>query len=414
MKKGTEKTCMKISLLGLCFLIVSVLGAAAPQKQGNPPTMISVFALLTITVGNTAPEAEWPQWRGPLRNGLSSETGLLKQWPDKGPAVTWSITNLGEGYGSAALKADRIYVQGTSGTASEAKSAVFCLNRADGKTIWSVTLGPKIDHDRGNGPRGTPTLDGDRLYVLTENGDLACLRERDGSRVWSKNILKEFGGSNPKWLISESPLVDGNRLIVSPGGSGAGHCVAGQNDRRRDLARERAERPGGLCLLHRGGRGRRAQLHQLHCERGGRRARQRWQADVALPQRRQSRRQCRDADLCRQQSLLFFSLRHGRGIAQPDGAERRGQSAGSLLHARDDEPPRRNGHGQWLSLRLLQLNPDLPGVQHGQGNVERSQRRQRLNQLRGRDVVSARRETTGRVGRSQSQCLCRERALPDQ
>jgi outer membrane protein assembly factor BamB len=185
--------------------------------------LLSTFALLTITVGSTAPEVEWPQWRGPLRNGLSSETGLLKQWPEKGPALTWSITNLGEGYGSVATKADRIYVQGTSGTASEAKSAVFCLNRADGKTIWSVTIGPKVDHqERGNGPRGTPTLDGDRLYVLTENGDLACLRERDGSRVWSKNILKEFGGSNPKWLISESPLVDGNRLIVSPGGSGAG------------------------------------------------------------------------------------------------------------------------------------------------------------------------------------------------
>jgi outer membrane protein assembly factor BamB len=117
-----------------------------------------------------------------------------------------------------AIKADRLYVQGTKGS----ESAIFCLNRADGKTIWSVSLGPKVDESRGNGPRGTPTLDGDRLYVLTENGDLACLRERDGSRVWGKNILKEYDGSNPKWLISESPLVDGNRLIVSPGGSGAG------------------------------------------------------------------------------------------------------------------------------------------------------------------------------------------------
>jgi outer membrane protein assembly factor BamB len=180
--------------------------------------LICAFALLSVTAGNTTPEAEWPQWRGPLRNGLSPETGLLKQWPANGPAVAWSITNLGEGYGSLAIKADRLYVQGTKGS----ESAVFCLNRADGKTIWSVSLGPKVDESRGNGPRGTPTLDGDRLYVLTENGDLACLRERDGSRVWGKNILKEYGGSNPKWLISESPLVDGNRLIVSPGGGGAG------------------------------------------------------------------------------------------------------------------------------------------------------------------------------------------------
>ena len=157
--------------------------------------LFCAFALLTIPVGNTAPEAEWPQWRGPLRNGLSSETGLLKQWPENGPAVTWSITNLGEGYGSVAVKADRIYAQGTSGAAGEAKSTVFCLNRSDGKTIWSVAFGPRVEQDKGNGPRGTPTLDGDRLYVLTENGDLACLRERDGSRIWSKNILKEYGGS---------------------------------------------------------------------------------------------------------------------------------------------------------------------------------------------------------------------------
>ena len=184
--------------------------------------LLCAFALLPLTAGTVAPEAEWPQWRGPQRNGLSGETGLLKQWPEKGPATVWSIANLGEGYGSVAIRGDRVYVQGTSGTAAEAKSTVFCLNRADGKTIWSIAFGQKVDQDTGNGPRGTPTLDADRLYVLTENGDLACLREKDGSMVWSKNILKEFGGSNPRWLISESPLIDGNKLVVSPGGSGAG------------------------------------------------------------------------------------------------------------------------------------------------------------------------------------------------
>src|SRR5262249_45159266 len=124
----------------------------------------------------------------------------------------------GEGYGSIAIKGDRIYVQGTTATAS----TVFCLNRADGKTVWSASIGQKGKEGRGNGPRSTPTIDDDRVYVLTENGDLACLRARDGSRVWNKNILKEFGGSNPGWLISESPLVDNNNLIVSPGGNGAG------------------------------------------------------------------------------------------------------------------------------------------------------------------------------------------------
>jgi outer membrane protein assembly factor BamB len=166
---------------------------------------------------SNAANADWPQWRGPQRNGLSSDKGLLKQWPESGPSKVWSISNLGEGFGSLAVVGERIYVQGTSGSAS----TLFCLNRADGKTIWTTSLGPKVSEGRGNGPRSTPTVDGDRVYVLTENGDLACLRTRDASRLWSKNILKEFGGENPGWLISESPLIDGNHLIVTPGGSGA-------------------------------------------------------------------------------------------------------------------------------------------------------------------------------------------------
>lgn len=181
-----------------------------------------VLLLSSFTTGAPAPtslaEGDWPQWRGASRNGLSSETGLLKQWPAGGPKSIWTISELGEGYGAVALSGNRIYVQGTRAEAS----VVFALNRADGKAVWSTALGPKGNERRGNGPRATPTLDGDRLYVLTENGDLACLRARDGSSVWRKNILKDFGGSNPGWLISESPLVDGNRLVVSPGGRDAG------------------------------------------------------------------------------------------------------------------------------------------------------------------------------------------------
>lgn len=161
---------------------------------------------------------DWPQWRGPERDGISAEKGLLKQWPAAGPKQVWSISNLGEGYGSLSIQGERIFVQGTTRSAS----VVYSLNRADGKTVWTASLGPKVDEGRGNGPRSTPTIDGDRIYVLTENGDLACLRAKDGSRIWSRNILRDFGGDNPKWLISESPLIDGNRVIVSPGGSGAG------------------------------------------------------------------------------------------------------------------------------------------------------------------------------------------------
>src|SRR5262245_20391442 len=169
---------------------------------------------------NTVPSgpSDWPQWRGPERNGLSKDTGLIKQWPSSGPRQIWSNSTTGEGYGSLAIKGDRIFVQGSRGGAS----VVFCLSRADGKTVWSAALGAKVNQGEGNGPRSTPTIDNDRVYALTENGDLACLRALDGVPLWRKNILKEFGGSNPGWLISESPLIDGDHVIVTPGGRGAG------------------------------------------------------------------------------------------------------------------------------------------------------------------------------------------------
>lgn len=161
--------------------------------------------------------ADWPQWQGPDRTRISKETGLLKEWPASGPPVVWTANGLGAGYGSMAVAGDRVFVQGVRGRSS----VVIALNRADGKEVWSKALGPPQTNDRGPGPRGTPTVDGDRLYVLTENGDLACLKT-DGTAMWQRNILHDFGGSQLQWLISESPLVDGPHVVVSPGGHGAG------------------------------------------------------------------------------------------------------------------------------------------------------------------------------------------------
>lgn len=195
----------------------------APRSPGRGgfrglfATLTCVAALATSADSQSAP-GDWPQWRGPDRTGLSRESGLLSKWPSSGPALAWSAGNLGSGYGSIAVSGDRIFVQGTR----SGRSIVVTLNRADGKELWSKALGPAGDNDRGPGPRGTPTVDGDRVYVLTENGDLACLLARDGTSVWQRNILKDFGGRNIPWLISESPLVDGNQLIVTPGGRNAG------------------------------------------------------------------------------------------------------------------------------------------------------------------------------------------------
>ena len=161
--------------------------------------------------------ADWPQWQGPTRTRVSPETGLLKEWPSSGPPIVWTATGVGSGYGSMAIAGDRVFVQGVRGR----NSAVIALNRADGKEVWSKALGASQADDRGPGPRSTPTVDGDRLYVLTENGDLACLKI-DGTAVWQRNILRDFRGRQLQWLISESPLVDGPHVIVSPGGPGAG------------------------------------------------------------------------------------------------------------------------------------------------------------------------------------------------
>jgi outer membrane protein assembly factor BamB len=110
-----------------------------------------------------------------------------------------------------------VFVQGRRGR----ESLVHSLNLADGTYVWSKSLGGGGTNDRGSGPRGTPTIDGDRLYVLSESGDLWCLRD-DGTEVWHRNILRDFSGRNIEWLLSESPLVDGDRVIVTPGGRGAG------------------------------------------------------------------------------------------------------------------------------------------------------------------------------------------------
>jgi outer membrane protein assembly factor BamB len=178
-------------------------------------TLLAAAVLGSATFA--APAADWPQWRGPDRTGVSAETGLLQQWPPNGPPLVWTAQNLGNGYGSLSIAGDRIFVQGLRNR----QSIVSALNLADGRDLWSKNLGAGGENDRGSGPRSTPTVDGDRLYILTENGDLWCLKQ-DGTEVWRRNILREFNGRNIAWLLSESPLVDGNRLIVSPGGRGAG------------------------------------------------------------------------------------------------------------------------------------------------------------------------------------------------
>lgn len=163
------------------------------------------------------PGANWPQWRGPNRDGISKETGLLKQWPAEGPALVWKAAGAGRGYSSFSIANGRLYTMGLRGD----REFIVAFDIANGKEAWATPHGSAFRNDRGDGPRGTPTVDGDRVYALGGNGDLSAVDARTGRIVWTKNVLREFGGSNINWGISESPLVIGNKVLVNAGGPNA-------------------------------------------------------------------------------------------------------------------------------------------------------------------------------------------------
>lgn len=181
-------------------------------KAAPPPTRKTAPADRndTATVGN----GDWPQFRGPLRDNISREAGLLERWPDSGPELLWTQRGFGEGYSSVSIAGDTIYTMGTRGD----DEMLFALDRESGTPKWATRTGNLFREGAGNGPRGTPTVDGDRVYALGAHGDLVCVRAGDGGIVWQMNILQTFGGDNIVWGICESVLIDGDKLICTPGG----------------------------------------------------------------------------------------------------------------------------------------------------------------------------------------------------
>src|SRR5215510_13896459 len=176
---------------------------------------LALLMLVQQTFGQSS--ANWPQWRGPNRDGISKETGLLKQWPAEGPPLVWKASGAGRGYSSFSVADGKLYTMGLRGD----REFVIAFDITNGKEAWATAHGSAFRNDRGDGPRGTPTIDGDRIYALGGNGDLSALDARTGKIIWTKNVLREFGGSNITWGISESPLVIGNKVLVIPGGPGA-------------------------------------------------------------------------------------------------------------------------------------------------------------------------------------------------
>ena len=161
--------------------------------------------------------ADSPQFRGPNRDGMFPETGLLQSWPEGGPAKVWTAAGLGRGFSSASVVQGKIYL---TGMLDEQTGTVFELN-VDGTLVRQIPYGRETLEKQAPGPRSTPTIDGDRLYFLSGLGTLYCIDLTSGERKWEVNILERFSGEMGIWHIAESVLIDGDRVICTPGGPDA-------------------------------------------------------------------------------------------------------------------------------------------------------------------------------------------------
>lgn len=180
--------------------------------------LISVISWILLV--SSASADDWPQWQGPDRNAISKERGLLKEWPKDGPPLAWKITGLGGGYSGPAIAGGLI--SGMSNRGDD--EVIWALSEKDGKEFWVTRLGPALKQQAPQGREGpacTPTVEGERLYVEGMGGDVACLQVRDGKILWQRSLTRDFGGRVPMWSYRESPLVDGDKVVFTPGAEDA-------------------------------------------------------------------------------------------------------------------------------------------------------------------------------------------------
>ena len=186
------------------------------------PVGMVLALLLALGGGSRAAEpareaaADWPQFHGPRRDNLSTDTNLLKRWPDGGPKLIWQATGIGHGYATVAIAGGTIYTAGNLG-----EETVITALDLSGNRLWQASNGPAYERSPP-GARATPTVAGGKLYHLNGDGDVVCLEAKTGKRVWTVNMLRKFGGRNIRWGLSESLLVDGRNVICCPGGEKIG------------------------------------------------------------------------------------------------------------------------------------------------------------------------------------------------
>jgi len=193
------------------------------HHDGTPtrerPVLRALLWLPVLTIVTLPALADdWPQWRGPARNGKSAETGLLQEWPEGGPPLAWKAMGLGTGYSSVSVAGGRIFSMGDL----DDGQYVLALTHDGTETRWKTRVDP-VHKDQYGGPRSTPTVDGDRVYVTTTAGSVVCLEAATGKELWRRSLPDDFDGylmkamGSYEWKFSESPLVDGDRVVVTPG-----------------------------------------------------------------------------------------------------------------------------------------------------------------------------------------------------
>ena len=173
-----------------------------------------VSCALVSLVALSAFGADWPQWRGDSRRDHSPDKGLLAQWPQEGPKQVWSFNNAGSGYAGFAIAKDSLFTMGLR----DGMEFLIAVDASTGKELWSSSAGQKYPNGWGDGPRMTPTVDGDRVFAIGGQGLLICVEAKNGKLIWSKNLVTDLGGQLQDWGYTESPLVVGDIVICTPGG----------------------------------------------------------------------------------------------------------------------------------------------------------------------------------------------------
>src|SRR5262245_851095 len=193
---------MRMRLFPLAAELVAAACAGADSKNGGPQVATDAPK---ADAPSAAGKHDWPQWRGPDRTNVNTETGLLQEWPKDGPPLAWAVKGMGTGFSTPSVAAGRIFLMGNR----DGDECVIALRESDGGLLWSQRIGPAGGAGGFEGPRCTPTVDGDRVFALGVTGELVCLKVENGDEVWHQSLTKDYKARVPGWGYCESPLVDG-------------------------------------------------------------------------------------------------------------------------------------------------------------------------------------------------------------